>query len=228
LRRALGKSHPRVVGIDDGAFERSDRYAPLAGVVLSLPDHLEAVRLSRVRVDGRDGTARVIALCAAISPPEGVRAILLDGAVVGGFNVLDLDAIHRATTLPVVAVTRRRPDFARIRAALERWFPRTAGARLRLLKRHRLIRVSTGANPIWASASGCTAADAAWLVRRTTVVGYWPEPLRVAHLVASGTARTEGRRADPGTGLPRPAGASSRRRPRARKPPQKLRGRPPD
>ncbi len=194
MRRALGKSHPRVVGIDDGAFDRRDRYAPLAGVVLALPDRLEAVHVTRVRVDGRDGTARVVALCAAIGSPEGVRAILLDGAVVGGFNVLDLDAIHRATALPVVAVTRRRPDFARIRAALERWFPRTARARLRLLKRHRLFRVPTGANPIWATASGCTAADAAWLIRRSTVVGYWPEPLRVAHLVASGAASDRGRR----------------------------------
>ncbi len=156
--------------------------------MLTLPDHLEAARLGRVRVDGQDGTARVIALFRAIAPPEGVRAILLDGAVVGGFNVLDLDAIHRATQLPVVAVTRRLPDFARIRAALERWFPRTAARRLALLRRHRLFRVPTGASPIWATACGCTAADAAWLVRRATVVGFWPEPLRVAHLVASAAA----------------------------------------
>ncbi|HLN50836.1 MAG TPA: DUF99 family protein [Thermoplasmata archaeon] len=185
MRRALGKAHPRVVGIDDGAFERGDRYAPIAAVVLSSPDHVEAAALSRVRVDGRDGTARIIALFRAVTPPEGVRAILLDGAVVGGFNVLDLDAIHRATSLPVVAVTRRRPDFSRIRSALGRWFPRTAAARLALLRRHRLFRVPTGGAPIWATASGCTAADAVWLVRRTSVVGFWPEPLRVAHLVAS-------------------------------------------
>jgi uncharacterized protein len=185
LRRALGKAHPRVVGIDDGAFDRRDRYAPIAAVVVSVPDHLEAVGLSQVRVDGTDGTARVVALFRLVSPPEGVRAILLDGAVVGGFNILDLDAIHRATSLPVVAVTRRRPDFARIRAALDRWFPRTAATRFALLRRHRLFRVPTGAQPIWATAAGCTTADAAWLVRRTTVVGYWPEPLRVAHLVAA-------------------------------------------
>ena len=179
------------MGIDDGAFERGDRYAPIAAVVLSSPDHLEAAGLSRVHVDGRDGTARVIALFRSVTPPEGVRAILLDGAVVGGFNVLDLDAIHRATLLPVVAVTRRRPDFARIRSALKRWFPRTAAVRLAVLRRHRLFRVPTGGAPIWASASGCTAADAAWLVRRTSVVGFWPEPLRVAHLVASAAGTQE-------------------------------------
>jgi uncharacterized protein len=185
LRRAIGKAHPRVAGVDDGAFERSDRTAPIAAVVLSLPDAVEAIGLSRVRVDGRDGTARVVALLRAVRPPEGLRAVLVDGPVVGGFNVLDLDAIRRAVALPVIAVTRRRPEFPKIRAALLRWFPRTARARYALLRRHRLVRVPTGGAPIWAAASGCTGRDAVALLRRAMVRGYWPEPLRLAHLVAS-------------------------------------------
>jgi uncharacterized protein len=185
LRRALGKRHPRVVGVDDGAFVRGDRYAPLAAVVVSVPESLESARTGRVRVDGTDGTQRVVRLLRGLGPLDGVRAVLIDGAVVGGFNVLDLDAIHRAAGVPVVAVTRRPPDFRRIRAALERWFPRTAARRFDTLRRHRLLPVPTGGAPILAAAAGCTAADAAWLVRRTTVRGYWPEPLRLAHLVAS-------------------------------------------
>jgi uncharacterized protein len=188
LRRAIGKAHPRLLGIDDGAFSRSDRYAPIAAVILSAPAHLEAARLSRVRVDGRDGTAAVVQLARSVGSLDGVHAVLLDGAVVGGFNVLDLDAIRRALDRPVIAVTRRRPDFRRIRSALEKWFPRSAAQRLRLLRRHRLFRVPTGGEPIWAAASGCTARDAVGLLRRTMVNGFWPEPLRLAHLVASAAA----------------------------------------
>ena len=185
LRRALGKSHPRIAGVDDGAFAREDRFAPIAAVIVSAPEHLEAARLGRVRVDGTDGTRRVLALLRSLGPLEGIRALLLDGAVVGGFNVLDLDALHRATGVPVVAVTRRPPNFSRIARALRKWFPRSADQRLALLRRHRLTRVPTGGEPILAAAAGCTASDAAWLVRRTTVRGYWPEPLRLAHLLAS-------------------------------------------
>ena len=183
------------MGVDDGAFARGDRYAPIAAVVVALPAQVDSVRLGRVRVDGRDATARVLALLRATGDLEGVRAVLLDGAVVGGFNVLDLDAIRDALGVPVVAVTRRPPEFARIRAALRRWFPRSADARYALLRRHRLFRVPTGAAPIWAAAAGCTAADAARLVRRTAVRGFWPEPLRLAHLVAS-AARPPRRRSD--------------------------------
>ena len=177
------------MGIDDGSFDRRDRYAPVAAVVVSAPERVEAVRLSRVRVDGRDATRRVVSLVRATRGIEGIRAILLDGAVVGGFNVLDLDAIQRTFRVPVVAVTRRRPDFPSIRAALVRWFPRTAADRLRLLRRHRLFRVPTAGAPIWAAAAGCTARDASQLVHRTSVRGFWPEPLRLAHLVASAARR---------------------------------------
>jgi hypothetical protein len=182
-----------VVGVDDGSFERADRYAPIAAVALTLPEHMEAVRTGRVRVDGTDGTRRVVALVRRLGPIEGVRAVLVDGAVVGGFNVLDLDALHRELGVPVVAVTRRPPEFARIRSALKKWFPRSADARWALLRAHRLFRVPTGGQPIRAAAVGCSRADAAWLVARSTVRGHWPEPLRLAHLVASAGRRQGGR-----------------------------------
>ncbi len=210
LRRALGKPHPRLAGVDDGAFARGDATAPIAAVVVSVPEHLEAAGTSRVTVDGQDATGRIVALLRSVAPPEGLRAVLLDGAVVGGFNVVDLDAVRRALRVPVVAVTRRRPDFARIRAALTKWFPRSADARWALLRAHRLFRVPTGGEPIWAACSGCTQEDAGWLVRRATVRGFWPEPVRLAHLVASA-----GRVGRP----PRKANSIGRRRPRVRRGP---------
>ncbi|MGI0129150.1 MAG: DUF99 family protein, partial [Thermoplasmata archaeon] len=154
-------------------------------VVVSSPSYVDAIRLGRVRVDGRDGTETVVSLVRATDAFDGVRAVLLDGAVVGGFNVLDLDRIHAELGIPIVAVTRRVPDFERIHAALRTWFGADAPRRWRLLRAHRLVRVPTGAEPIWAAAVGCRGVDAALLVRRTAVRGYWPEPLRLAHLVAS-------------------------------------------
>jgi uncharacterized protein len=193
LRRALVKAHPRVVGVDDGAFERTDRTAPIAAVVMSLPDYVETVRTDRVVVDGRDATRRVIAVVRATGPLDGIRAVLLDGAVLGGFNIVDLDAVHRSLDRPVVAVTRRPPDFPSIRAALSKWFPTDGARRWRLLTRHRLFPVPTaGGQPIRATAVGCSAVDAARLVQRASLRGYWPEPLRLAHLVASARPPADG------------------------------------
>jgi len=185
LRRAIAKPHPRLVAVDDGAFRRTDRRAPLAAVVVAAPDYVEAVRVGSVTVDGRDATRRIVALVRATGPLEGVRAVLLDGAVVGGFNVVDLDAVHTALALPVVALTRRPPAFPKIRAALDRWFPRDAEERWRRLTAHPLRPVDPGAGRLLAAAVGIPARDVAVLLRRTRVRGLWPEPLRLAHLVAS-------------------------------------------
>ncbi|HTW40262.1 MAG TPA: DUF99 family protein [Thermoplasmata archaeon] len=196
MRRALAKEHPRIVAVDDGAFGRTDRYAPIAAVVVSAPSYVEAVRTARVRVDGTDGTETVIALVRSLGARDGLRALLLDGAVVGGFNVVDLDAVHDALGIPVVAVTRRPPDFERIHAALRTWFGRDAERRWRLLRAHRLLRVPTGGTPILATGVGCRSLDAVALVHRTTVRGFWPEPLRLAHLVASAGAPPRARERD--------------------------------
>ncbi len=209
MRRAIAKPHPRVLAVDDGSFARTDATAPVAAVVVALPGYVEAVRRGRVTVDGRDATARVLALARATGPLDGVRALLLDGAVLGGFNVVDLAEVHRALGLPVVAVTRRPPDFERIHAALRRWFGRDAARRWRLLRAQRLFPVPTGARPILAAAVGCPRAEAIALVRRATVRGYWPEPLRLAHLIAS---------ADAPAGVAAPARPGRRIKQRARRP----------
>jgi uncharacterized protein len=185
LQRAFAKEHFRVVGVDDGAFSRADRWAPVAAVAVAAPDRVDAMRVGRVKVDGRGASREVVRLVRATGGLEGLKAVLLDGAVVGGFNVVDLDAVHAAVGVPVVAVTRHAPDFAGIRTALWKWFPRDAAERWRLLRAHRLVPLPDPALPVLVAAVGCRARDAALLVRRTTVRGFVPEPIRLAHLVAS-------------------------------------------
>ena len=188
MRRALAKDYPRVVGVDDGAFGRGDTFAPIAAVVVSAPSYVEAIRRSRVRVDGTDGTEAVIALVRSTGAVDGVRAVLVDGAVVGGFNVLDLDRVHEALGIPVVAVTRRLPDFGRIHAALRTWFGSDAERRWALLRAHRLVRVPTGEEPILAAAVGCRAVDAG----RARATDHGPGGLaRAASARPSGRLRRE-------------------------------------
>lgn len=188
LRRALAKAHIRVVAVDDGRFARTDRRAPIAAVVVSTPAYVEAVRVDSVEVDGRDATERIAGLIESTGHLEDIRAVLLDGVVVGGFNVVDIDRLHIRLGWPIVTVTRRPPDHAKIRAALRTWFPRDHRERTRRIEAHRLFRVPTDGQPIYASAAGATQRDAIALLHRTTVLGHWPEPLRLAHLVASARA----------------------------------------
>lgn len=189
MRRALAKPHLRLAGVDDGPFRRRQRYAPLVAVVLSMPDELEGVRIGRVRVDGTDATAAIAALVTSTEPWEGVRAVLLDGVAFGGFNVVDLDALSDRLDRPVIAVTRRPPDFARIRAALSKYFPRDARQRWARLRARPLFRVPTAGEPLLAACAGCARSDALRVIARATRRGYWPEPLRWAHVISRAVGR---------------------------------------
>lgn len=183
MRHALSKPHLRLAGIDDGAFRRRERTAPVAAVAWSSPDRVEGVSVGRVEVDGDDATAVIEALARSLPAWDGVRAVLLDGIAVGGFNVVDLARLARRLQRPVIAVTRRPPDLPRIRVALFRYFP-DARRRWRLLRKAPLVDVPTSGEPIHAAVAGCSVEDAIAVLHRAAVIGFWPEPLRLAHLVA--------------------------------------------
>ena len=191
MRRALAKPHLRVVAVDDGAFRRSDATAPLVAVAWSGPDLIESIALGRVTVDGTDATSRVAALIRSLPQFEGVKAVLLDGIVVGGFNVIDLDDLSDRLGRPVVTVTRGRPEFRTIRSALAKYFPKDHAERYRRLRRHRLEPYGPELPSILLAAVGCDRAEALAVLRRCVQRGQWPEPLRIAHLVghALGTSR---------------------------------------
>lgn len=179
----------RVLGIDDGPFAFGDATAPVAGVVMRADGYLEGVMLTRVTVDGDDATARLAELVRGSRHRAGLRALLLDGAAVGGFNVVDTRALAADTGLPVVTVTRDRPDRAAVEAALRKHFDDWE-RRLVLLAPTFAVRNSD--HTVHCSAT-CARDEAAELVRATTLRGALPEPLRVAHMVASAAARGESR-----------------------------------
>ncbi|MCI4362788.1 MAG: DUF99 family protein [Thermoplasmata archaeon] len=183
LSRALGKPHLRVIALDDGAFTRRQRRAPLVAVAMSLPDLVEGIELGWVTVDGNDATACASDLLRNSPFLAGARAILVDGIAVAGFNLLDLSALSRALDRPVVSVTSRAPDLARIRSALRTYFPKEFRRRWGLVRASRLFPVSVGGRSLWASASGCGREEARALLLRSMGRGRWPEPLRLAHLV---------------------------------------------
>jgi endonuclease V-like protein UPF0215 family len=198
LSRALAKPHLRVAAFDDGPFRRGDRYAPLAGVVYDTPGTIESVRLGTVRVDARDATEMLGRWLRR--PPFGpdVRAVLLDGITVGGFNLVDVEALSRISGRPVVALTRTAPDLPAMRRAIAQYFPRTRAARQRVIGRAPPHRVVLRDRTRFVTAAGCTLMEARALLERTTVRGAWPEPLRVAGLLARAVPPRAARRSQMG------------------------------
>jgi uncharacterized protein len=179
-----------VIGFDDAPFLRSHRGdVLLIGVVVSRT-RLDGVVSTRVRRDGSNSTSRIISLIEGSQFTGHVRAILLQGIAVAGFNVIDVHRLYEALGIPVVAVARRQPDFASIERALRR-IP--GGDR-----KWKLIEKLGPMEPVrsvFVQRTGIELADAKALLKVTTLHGNLPEPLRLAHLIAGGvtTGKSRGR-----------------------------------
>ena len=184
------KPKSRFLGIDDGPFHFGDDEVPLVGVAVQAPAYIEGILMTHAHVDGRDGTERILGMVRTSRYREGLRMVFLNGIAVGGFNVIDIDALHRELRVPVVTVTRRAPDLEAIRGALRRKFDDWE-ERWALMKDRRIEEVMTRHTPLHVTYVGATRAEIVEALALTTVRGALPEPLRVAHLVAAATVKGE-------------------------------------
>lgn len=201
-----------VIGFDDGPFARQHRGDVLLVGVVCSGTRVDGIVSGRVRRDGANATRAMVELVRKSQFAQHLQGVLLQGIAVGGFNVVDVHELHRALGLPVLVITRRKPDLGAVKEALfsdvPRMRPRVSGAlrkwRLiesagpmemlgpsnRTLRRAAHTGLSVSGPRVWVQRVGLSLEEARRLVERTTLHGNIPEPLRIAHLVAGGI--TEG------------------------------------
>jgi endonuclease V-like protein UPF0215 family len=188
------KPEIRILGIDDGVFTpHSKELVDVVGVVFRGGYWLDGFMHTRVQVDGLDATEKLVEMITKSPHYPQLRVIMLNGVTLAGFNVVDITELHRRVELPVVAVTRDKPDFDDIHKALlnlpnsqERWkIIEKAG---KILK----IRTREGEDPVYVHVVGIFVRDAEKILRNTSTRSNVPEALRVAHIIASGLTKLEG------------------------------------
>jgi hypothetical protein len=118
-----------------------------------------------------------------------LHALLLQGIAFGGFNVVDIHAVHAALRLPVIIVARRAPDLAAIERAL-RTRVRGGARKWRLIERAGPMQALAG---VYVQCAGISLTQAGQLIRKLTIHSRLPEPLRTAHLIAGGVTTGESR-----------------------------------
>ena len=118
------KPEIRVLGIDDGKFTfRSKEQVPIVGVVFRGGYWFDGVMSSQVTVDGFDANENIGNMIVKSPHFRQLRVIMLNGITFGGFNVVDIKALNELTALPVIVVSERKPNLAKIQLAL-RHLPR--------------------------------------------------------------------------------------------------------
>jgi endonuclease V-like protein UPF0215 family len=183
------KPEIRVLGIDDGVFVPRKGFAPIVGVVFRGGYWLDGVVHTKVRVDGLDATSNIASMILESPHCEQLRVIMLNGITCAGFNVIDINELSNETRLPVIAVTRGRPNFEKIHEALKN-LPNSEERWKTFLNAGEPFEVCTrsGSAGIYAQVSGIHKEDAERILKLTSTRSNIPEALRVAHIIASGTS----------------------------------------
>lgn len=182
------KPEIRVLGIDDGVFTPHTKgVVNVIGIVFRGGYWLDGVMRTQVEIDGMDATEKIASMIVESPHYDQLRVIMLNGVTMAGFNVVDIEDLYEKLKLPVIAVTRDKPNFSDIKKALQN-LPQSQKRWKAIEKAGKLIKVYTrsGEEPIYAHVVGVSEEDAERILKNTSTRSNIPEALRVAHLVASG------------------------------------------
>jgi uncharacterized protein len=178
----------RALGIAESFRSKAD-FSTVAGVVLRSDLVIDGFALGQFQVAGSDATSEVERLYKSMSRND-INALFLSGSVLSLYNVLDVDQIHSATKIPVLALSfsKSRANLAaNIRA---RFSQKEADQKVKLLEKlgpSSEIKLSTGYK-IFVRSAGINQAGAKKLLDKFTLQGGVPEPVRVAKLLAKALA----------------------------------------
>lgn len=141
------------------------------------------VTISDVEIDGMDATEKIVG---AILSSEWKIEILFSRSVpVAGFNLIDPEEIFKITGVPSVFVLGEEPDSGAVEFALRRHFPDWR-RRLEVLRKpigpHRFE--VPGIGEVFLACYGIRPESAFIAVRRLSMFGKIPEPLRVCCMLS--------------------------------------------
>ncbi|MEM3577695.1 MAG: DUF99 family protein [Candidatus Bathyarchaeia archaeon] len=182
------KPEIRVLGVDDGVFvPRKRGLVQVVGVVFRGGYWLDGVMHTKVEVDGFDATQKISRMVLNSPHYKQLRVIMLNGITFAGFNVIDIKELFTKTNLPIIAVTKEKPNLKEIHEALKK-LPRSEERWKAIQNAGEIHEVFTRNKneKIYMQVSGILKEDAEKILQLTSTRSNIPEALRVAHLIASG------------------------------------------
>jgi len=180
----------RVLAVDDGFFKPKKKgKAILVGVVSRIDGRVEGILSTNVNVDGLDSTGKIIKMLEKSKFKTQVKFLILDGLNFAGFNFVDLPKLNEKLGIPCIAVQRKKPNFEKIEAALSSF--KDKGRRMKLIEKAGPVHK---ARKVFFQFSGGDGKTIKTVLSKTTKHGNLPEPLRLAHLIASGVSIGESTR----------------------------------
>lgn len=186
MRLHLNKPGIRALGVAE-SFRPGERTSTLAGVVMRSDRVVDGLAVGRTSVGGDDASASIATLYHRLKRND-INILMVSGAILSLYNIVDIDELSRRTKLPVVCLTYK--ETSGIEDSIRRHFPGGAEAKLeayRKLGGRKKFKLKSG-HSVFARIAGLEDEEAKSVIDLFTLQGSIPEPIRVARLLARATA----------------------------------------
>ena len=187
------KKEIRIIGIDDGHFERNEKEALVVGVVMRCKFSVDGVLSTKVGVDKLDSTEKIANMINNSRHKQQLRIIMTNGITFAGFNILDIKKLSEITSLPVIVIMRKKPDLKEIKRVLMKNFDDWKKRWKIIEKAGKIKKVKINNHFLFFQCSNIDSKKAKEVIEKSVLRGKIPEPLRVAHLIATGITLGESR-----------------------------------
>ena len=186
MRLHLNKQGMRVLGVAE-SFKQGEEVSLLAGVVMRGDLVVDGFAFGRTSVGGDDATRSIVSLYRRLKRND-VNVIMVSGAILSFYNIIDIEGLSHRTGLPVICLTYR--ETSGIEDSIRRHFLKGAERKLAAYGRlggRKRIRLKSG-SVVFARTSGLEDAESKSVIDLFTLQGSIPEPVRVARLLARAAA----------------------------------------
>lgn len=177
----------RVMGVAE-SFRQGDKRSTLAAVVMRGDLVVDGLALGRTVVGGDDATSSILSLFRRLGRND-VNLIMVSGTILSLYNIVDSDKLSAKSKLPVICLTYKQTSG--IEDSIRRHFPDEFQTKVEAYKKlgERVrIKVESG-SIVYARLAGVPTPDAKRVLDLFTLQGAWPEPIRVAKLLARAAVR---------------------------------------
>lgn len=184
----LNKPALRALGIAE-SFRQSSPSSVLAGVVMRADLRVDGMAYAHAKVGGDDATEAVKSLYSQLDRAD-INVLLLGGAVLSWFNIVDLQEVWQEINRPLFCLTYE--DSPGLEKYIREYFssPEEKVRRYQRLGRRRQVHLKTGYD-VYLRVFGASIDEARILLNKFTRDGRVPEPLRLAGLAARAAYRDE-------------------------------------
>lgn len=180
----MPKQEIRIIAWDDCAFKFKDKRVQILGAIFRGGRFMDGLLSTAIKKDGMDATDRIASCVNSSRHYDQLSLIMLDGISFGGLNIVDIKLLAEKTKLPVIVVMRKMPDIDKFLGTMKKF--------RNYKTREQSVRNAGDVysyRDIFYQKSFLAQEDCEQIFKIACTQSNIPEPLRVAHLIASGLSR---------------------------------------